>query len=68
VYFKTRDKGSKTILFAVSIACVAALTFTNKIALHTWFNHIDISHVLMALAAFTFFKGALELKPRAISD
>ena len=68
VYFKTRDKGSKTILFAVSIACVAALIFTNKISLHTWFNHIDISHALMALAAFTFFKGALALKPRGIGD
>lgn len=63
VYYKTRDQGSKTILVAVSIACLAALVFMNKFSLHTWFNYIDISHVLMAIAAYIFFKGALMLKP-----
>lgn len=62
VYFKTRDQGSKIILIAVMIASVAALIFMNQIALHKWFNHIDISHMLMAVAAYVFYQGALNLK------
>ncbi|NBP69638.1 MAG: hypothetical protein EBU52_12920 [Cytophagia bacterium] len=61
VYYKTKDKGSRTIIFAVAIASIAALIFMNKIALHTWFNHLDISHTLMAIAAYIFYKGALKL-------
>jgi len=61
VYYKTRDPGSKVILIAVMIACLAALTFMNQISLHTWFNYIDISHVLMATAARFFFLGARKL-------
>jgi hypothetical protein len=63
VYYKTRDKGSRVMILAVLVACVAALVFMNKISLHPWFNYIDFSHVLMAIAAFIFYKGALRLKP-----
>lgn len=61
VYFKTRDRGSLIIMGAVMIASVAALFFMNQISLHVWFNHIDISHVLMSVAAYVFYKGALLL-------
>lgn len=61
VYYKTKDEGSRTIIIAVAIASVAALVFMNKIALHTWFNHLDISHTLMAVAAYVFYLGALKL-------
>ena len=60
-YFKTRDKGSLTILYAVGIACIAALIFMNKLSLGKWFNYIDISHTLMAIAAYIFYRGALKL-------
>lgn len=63
-YFKTRDQGSLIILGAVMIACIAALVFMNQISLHAWFNYIDISHTLMAIAAFVFYKGALQLTER----
>lgn len=60
-YFKTRDRGSLIIVGAVMIACLAALVFMNQISLHIWFNYIDISHTLMAVAAFVFYKGACQL-------
>ncbi len=44
-YYKTRNRGSFLILIAVAIASMAALIFMNQISLHTWFNHIDISHI-----------------------
>jgi hypothetical protein len=60
-YFKTRDQGSFTILFAVGVACIAALIFMNQISVSKWFNYIDISHTLMAIAAYIFYRGALKL-------
>lgn len=62
VYYKTKDKGSVIVIVAVAIACLAALVFMNKISLHTWFNYLDISHVLMAIAAYVFYRGALRLR------
>jgi hypothetical protein len=67
IYFKTRDRGSLIILGAVMIACLAALVFMNHFSLHTWFNYIDISHTLMAIAAFVFYKGAIQLKERNVA-
>jgi hypothetical protein len=64
VYFKTGDKGSKVILSAVLIACMAALVFRNQFSLHKWFNYIDLSHLLMAIAVFIFYRGARQLKPQ----
>lgn len=64
-YFKTRDRGSYMILIGVAIACIAALVFMNKISIDKWFNYIDISHTLMAVAAYVFYRGARNLsKPK----
>jgi hypothetical protein len=63
-WYRTRDWGSFTIIIAVLIASIAALVFMNKISLHTWFNYLDISHVFMAIGAYTFYIGALRLNQR----
>ncbi len=62
LYYKNRNKASLTILFAVGIAAIAALVFMNQISLHQWFNHLSISHTLMAISAFIFGKGVLKIK------
>lgn len=62
VWYRTRNKGSATIMLAVLIASCAALIFMNKLSIHTWFNYLDISHVVMALAAWVFYRGALKLQ------
>jgi hypothetical protein len=63
-WYKTRDKGSFVIILAVLVACLAALIFMNQISIHTWFNHLDISHVMMAVGAYVFYRGALLLNSR----
>jgi hypothetical protein len=63
-YYKTKDKGSLTILIAVAITGLASIVFVNKLSLHVWFNHIDISHVLLAISAYVFYRGALRLQKR----
>ena len=62
IWYRTRDKGSGLIIIAVLIACAAALIFMNKISLHTWFNYLDISHTVMAVGAYVFYRGALIMK------
>jgi hypothetical protein len=60
-YHRTRDRGSLIVIVAVGIATLAAIVYMNRLALHTWFNHLDISHVLMAAGAYVFFLGARQL-------
>lgn len=63
-YYRTRDKGSLIILGAVGITTVASIVFTNQLSLHTWFNFIDISHVLLAVAAYVMYLGAIQLNTK----
>ena len=63
-YYHTKDKGSLTIMWAVGITAIASLVFMNEISLHTWFNYLDFSHTLLAIASYVFYKGALRLGRR----
>ena len=58
IYIKTKSKGSKFFLIAVLFAAISALFFMNEWSLHMWFNYLDISHTLMAISAFLFYRGA----------
>jgi hypothetical protein len=60
-YYRTRDKGSLIILYAVGITAIASIVFTNELSMHTWFNYIDTSHVLLAIAAYVMYIGATRL-------
>lgn len=59
VFIKTRNKGSRTFLVAVAFSSVSALIFMNEWGIGPWFNHFDISHLLMAASAWFFYKGSL---------
>jgi hypothetical protein len=61
VFIKTRNKGSRTFLIAVAFSSASALIFMNKWGIGSWFNHFDISHLLMAVSAWFFYKGSLLL-------
>jgi len=63
-YYRTRDKGSLIILWAVGITVIASVVFTQELSLHTWFNYIDASHVLLAIAAYVMYLGATQLNTR----
>jgi hypothetical protein len=64
IYYRTKDKGSLTILVGLAITGIASLIFKNKISLHTWFNYQDISHLLLAIAAYVLYLGAIRLEKR----
>jgi hypothetical protein len=60
-WYRTRDKGSLITIIAVLVVSCAALIFMNKFSIHRWFNYLDISHVVMAIGAYIFYRGALLL-------
>ncbi len=62
LYIKTKNEASKTFLIGIAIAAIAALFFMNEISLHRWFNHLAISHTLMAVSAFYFYKGVMKIE------
>lgn len=59
VFFKTRSTGSKLFLVAVGISAVSAIVFMNKWGLSPWFTHFDVSHVLLTIAAWFFYKASM---------
>jgi hypothetical protein len=63
-YYRTRDKGSLTMLGGVGVTMIASLVFMNKISFHTWFNYLDISHTILAVAAFVMYLAATRLEVR----
>ena len=63
-YYRTKDQGSATIMWAVGVTAIASLVFMNKFSPHTWFNYLDLSHTLLAIASYVFYKGALRLGRR----
>lgn len=62
IYIKTKDEGSKLLLVAVFISALAATVHLTQFSIHIWFNHLDLSHVLMAMAAYVFYLGATKIK------
>ena len=62
VFLKTKDSGSRILLYAVFISAVAATVHLTKFSPHQWFNYLDLSHVLMALAAYAFYRGIMTLR------
>lgn len=62
IYLKTKNEGSRLLLIAVAISALAATVHLTKFTIHIWFNHLDLSHVLMAVAAYVFYLGAVKIK------
>ena len=61
IYHKTKKEASKIFLIAVGISAISAFIFMNEIGISKWFNHYDISHILMACSAFVFYKGSMKM-------
>ncbi len=57
LFFKTRNLSSKIILWGNGFVALAGLVFMNEWSIHTWFNHLSLSHTLMAVAALLFYKA-----------
>jgi hypothetical protein len=61
IYFKSRLSSSTYIMYGVGAAALAAATHVGKISPHTWFNHLDLSHILMATSCYFYYLGAVKI-------
>ena len=66
IYLRTKNEGSRFLLIAVAISALAATVHLTKFAPHVWFNHLDLSHVLIAIAAYFFYLGTMRIKENFI--
>lgn len=58
-FVKTNEKGSKYMLIGVLIIVIAATVYQLQITIGQWFNHIDLSHCLIALSSYFLYIGSL---------
>ncbi|PCJ79730.1 MAG: hypothetical protein COA57_15440 [Flavobacteriales bacterium] len=61
VYLKTKDIGSRYVLYTIAILSVAMFIFNYPVVVHEYFNHRDFAHVLMTISTLVFLHGALRL-------
>lgn len=61
-WYKNRDRSSQLALIAVTTFIFAGMFFAFKFSLDLWFNHVDASHLFLALPAFIFYKAAQALQ------
>ena len=58
IYQRTSSKGVVKVMGAVAIGLLSALIFSYELGLSPWFNHNDISHIILSYSAFIMYKGA----------
>jgi len=61
IFLRTRDAGSKKILWAVFLAALAALAHLGKITIDKWFNYFDLAHILMAISCLVLYFAVKEM-------
>ena len=58
IYRKTGNKGVLVLMGGVGVGVISAIIFSFEWGLSPWFNHNDISHVILIFSAFSIYKGA----------
>ena len=61
IYRKIRTKGSLLFLIAVAFSGIAALIYMNEWDISKWFDHSDLSHILLVISASFFYLGARKI-------
>ena len=57
VYIKTKDQGSLVMFQVVLLAILSAVIHIKKISIHEWFNHLDLSHIVIMISTILLFKA-----------
>lgn len=58
-YLKTGSWGVSRFLLAVGLGLISALIFSKQWGVSPWFNHNDISHLILAICAILFYRGGV---------
>lgn len=54
---RSRSPLSRHFIYGVCLCVVAVTCHVGKIAISPWFNHLDLSHVFMAIALWMMYRG-----------
>ena len=57
LYYKTNNRGALYFLYGVGVSTIGAVVFLTQFNFGHWCNHMDISHILMAMSGWLFYKG-----------
>lgn len=60
-YIKNADKGSRLVVIAIIFLVISGIVFSAKLSIHLWFNHVDLTHVIMCVASYILYRGGEEL-------
>lgn len=63
-YIKNKDDGSRWMLYGIGVFLLSGITFAAKLSLHTWFNHVDLTHVFLAIAAWVIYRSVVKMSSR----
>lgn len=59
IYQKTDIRGVVKLMIGIGVGVLSALIFSFEWGFGPWFNHNDISHVILSFSAISLYKGAL---------
>lgn len=59
IYNKTESRGVVKLMIGVGVGTLSALIFSFGWGLGPWFNHNDISHLILSFSAISLYKGAI---------
>jgi hypothetical protein len=63
LWVKIQNPGSRWVLLSMATAVLTGIVFSSKFAFDRWFNHHDISHLLMAFYSYLLFMAAQRFIP-----
>lgn len=58
LFLKTGNRGLTVLMAAIGVGIISALVFSFEWGLSPWFNHNDISHVILSFSVLGMYKGA----------
>jgi hypothetical protein len=60
-FIRNKDDGSRWMLYGIGVFLLSGITFAAKLSIHTWFNHVDLTHVFLAVAAWVIYKSVVKM-------
>jgi hypothetical protein len=61
LYRRTGNRAMVMLLMAVGIGSVSAVVFATGWGVSPWFNHKDISHLIISISVLFIYKGAARI-------
>ncbi len=56
-YKRTGNMGSRFMIYSVLVLISTLFVFRIPIVIHTYFNHMDLAHIIMCVAILLMLKG-----------